>query len=365
MRKLIFIIGITVLSVASLVAQNVGISNSSSFTTPQSPLHIYWTSDGNLLQLSRSTSANTGLTFSVNSNDFSILNRQNNSLIFGTNGTERMRITNTGNVGIGTTSPSSKLEVYGATQNIEISNTSETDAGIILNDAQATGSQYAKITYGSSDNDLNFLNASSTPRMVIESSGEVGIGTTSPSERLDVSGNVRFSGALMPNGDAGNAGKLLKSNGTGVAPSWVAGISLSDIHTVESTSSLAITSSTFTAIPGESITVNGLHTGDRVLVWFSGNMYMNGSDWNIVNVALYINGTMASVGGYVRTSIDSYYSYMTWQNYSAIARYHVTSNGNYTFEVRANRQYSGNTIYIGGNSSSAAEGILQIFVLRN
>jgi hypothetical protein len=44
--------------------------------------------------------------------------RDAKSLVFKTNGTsttgERMRITETGNVGIGTTNPSSKLHVYGS-----------------------------------------------------------------------------------------------------------------------------------------------------------------------------------------------------------------------------------------------------------
>jgi hypothetical protein len=50
--------------------------------------------------------------------------------------------------------------------------------------------------------------------------GNTGIGTTSPSEKLDVSGNIRFSGALLPANLAGTAGQVLKSSGAGVAPVW-------------------------------------------------------------------------------------------------------------------------------------------------
>jgi hypothetical protein len=112
MRKYLFSV-IFFAYITSVYSQNIGISNDAAFTTPQSPLHIYWTSDGNLLQLSRSSAANTGLTFSVSSGDFSILNRNNNALIFGTNAAERMRITNTGNVGIGTTAPATQLHTTG------------------------------------------------------------------------------------------------------------------------------------------------------------------------------------------------------------------------------------------------------------
>jgi hypothetical protein len=101
------------MGIVSLHAQNIGISNDAAFTTPQSPLHIYWTADGNLLQLSRSSAANTGLLFSVSVNDYSIFNKQNGALIFGTNATEWMRILNTGNLGIGTNSPNVKLDING------------------------------------------------------------------------------------------------------------------------------------------------------------------------------------------------------------------------------------------------------------
>jgi hypothetical protein len=51
-------------------------------------------------------------------------------------------------------------------------------------------------------------------------SASVGIGTGSPTQKLDVVGNVKFSGALMPNNTAGTAGQYLMSQGTGSAPVW-------------------------------------------------------------------------------------------------------------------------------------------------
>jgi collagen type VII alpha len=50
--------------------------------------------------------------------------------------------------------------------------------------------------------------------------GNIGIGNASPSEKLDVTGNVRFSGDLRPNGLAGTLGQILLSQGGGVAPIW-------------------------------------------------------------------------------------------------------------------------------------------------
>ena len=50
--------------------------------------------------------------------------------------------------------------------------------------------------------------------------GSIGIGIINPTERLDVSGNVQFSGALMPGGNAGSSGQVLVSQGPGTAPQW-------------------------------------------------------------------------------------------------------------------------------------------------
>ncbi len=48
----------------------------------------------------------------------------------------------------------------------------------------------------------------------------VGIGITIPTQKLDVVGNVKLSGALMPGGVAGTAGQVLTSNGANTAPEW-------------------------------------------------------------------------------------------------------------------------------------------------
>ena len=58
--------------------------------------------------------------------------------------------------------------------------------------------------------------------------GSIGIGTNAPTEKLDIAGNVRFSGALMPNNLPGTTGQVLTSQGAGVAPTWTSatGVSL-------------------------------------------------------------------------------------------------------------------------------------------
>lgn len=68
--------------------------------------------------------------------------------------------------------------------------------------------------------------ANANERMRIDGNGRVGIANLAPAEALDVTGNMRFSGALMPNGAAGTAGNILQSNGTGVAPTWVTSASV-------------------------------------------------------------------------------------------------------------------------------------------
>jgi hypothetical protein len=119
-------------------------------------------------------------------------------LTFSPNNTERMRITSGGNVGIGTTSPSSMLEVSktGAqTASIFINQTDANEATIRFKSTHGSDSDYrvgASILVNSAF-EIYSVAAAST-RFIVTNSGSVGIGTTTPNERLQVAGAISATG---------------------------------------------------------------------------------------------------------------------------------------------------------------------------
>ena len=63
------------------------------------------------------------------------------------------------------------------------------------------------------------LTTQGLPRLSIMPGGNVGIGTQTPSRKLDIAGSLGFNGALFVNGQSGSEGQVLMSNGAGT-PSW-------------------------------------------------------------------------------------------------------------------------------------------------
>ena len=88
---------------------------------------------------------------------------------------------NGGNVGIGTTSPAHKLEVAGVIPKIYINSSNNTGGSIIFDDNLSTGTEIQ----GTQGNVI--FKQSGSEKMRITSDGKVGIGTTSPSAKLEVS----------------------------------------------------------------------------------------------------------------------------------------------------------------------------------
>ena len=136
------------------------------------------------------------------------------------------------NIGIGTTSPAELLHLKAASGDAKaiISAYGEGDEAHLM---LKTGgiNKTAVVATGISNwgrTDLRFIlnsytNANSyglsDTKMIIKNDGKVGIGTDSPAQKLDVTGSIKFSGALMPNNSSGSSGQVLTSSGSG-APSW-------------------------------------------------------------------------------------------------------------------------------------------------
>ena len=192
---------------------------------------------------------------------------------FDTAGTERMIIDETGKVGVGTSSPSELFHVKGnvliedGTANgssdhlLELKSASSGDNArfilsadtdiklplIHLRDVEANSGTFSHhysayialdrasaIVTGSAQNDLLIANGNhnkdihfctnptsagtqAQAKMTVQADGKVGIGTTTPSQELDVSGDIRLSGEIEINGNLNHDGSNVGFFGTAVA----------------------------------------------------------------------------------------------------------------------------------------------------
>jgi hypothetical protein len=132
---------------------------------------------------------------------------------------ERMRIDNAGNVGIGTTSPSERLEVSGKTKTTNFQMTNAATNGYLLqSDASGNATWVNPTTLFTSSNwttsGINQYNALS---------GNVGIGTSTPSVKLDVLGTTSTTNFQLTNGAIN--GYVLQSDALGNG-AWVNSTSL-------------------------------------------------------------------------------------------------------------------------------------------
>jgi hypothetical protein len=128
-------------------------------------------------------------------------------LIFRTNNSERMRLDSSGKLGLGLTNPSADLHVVGTTgantARIESSNGDGTWLNLV--NTSTNGRIWSLVSAGSANGEgagsLLFRDQTGgAVRMMLDSSGRLGLGTTSPTEQLSVQGNATISGDTVING---------------------------------------------------------------------------------------------------------------------------------------------------------------------
>ena len=237
-----------------------------------------------------------------------------NTLDFSTTGISRIRINDTGNVGINNTVAPARLTVQGtsnapafpgATSNGILRIALNGTEGLDIGKAGAADSFSAWIQSG--------FSGSADPLSLQPLGGNVGINTTAPSNSLHVNGTVRIVDGTQANG------RVLTSNGTGVA-SWQP-ISINNVIGVLPTAGINIPSTT----------ANFLQTGSYIV--------LPPGRW-AVNVTMLMRRTG---GTGVATPNNSSYWLRTSFSTSALANPLITGDIVGSYYVSGN--YPGSSLY--------------------
>ncbi len=153
----------------------------------------------------------------------------NVGLSFRTNNIVRQTITNNGNVGIGTTTPTTKLHIVSTSTSLITAEGNNTNAIIEINNTSASATNYTGVrmnkngveqwligTSGVNANgDFSIRRPALVPFTILQSNGNVGIGTVAPTSTLHVIGSQASSVTNITGTTTLNVtyNKILVSNG--------------------------------------------------------------------------------------------------------------------------------------------------------
>jgi hypothetical protein len=294
---------------------------------------------GKYISIASVGSAVTGSVYGINSANMSKLvasgnnfvigtdNSVNSPLAFITNGAERMRITETGSVGIGTTNPGAKFHVTGG--HIKLGGTGSDNRIYTYSQDNTIAAQlfaYDGIGgfVGTLTNHKFFVRTNDATRMVFDINGNVGIGigTTSPTAKLEVNGTVKITDGTQ------GAGKVLTSDASGLA-SWQSPAGGGSAVVLDkSTTTVSVTGTlSETIVYSKLISANTISSGDilEIMARFSKTGVTGTGSFQY---KIYFN-TSPSIGGV--TLIDYTFGGSTWDfGYSqSEKKIFVTSSTNF------------------------------------
>lgn len=181
-------------------------------------------SDTALYSLNSGNSGANGTNWTLTGNDSTIAGTNfigttdTIDFVVKTNNIEKIRVTKSGYVGIGTQTPETLLDIYDpnntCTEKMAIRRTGAGDVGMSFQQNGITS--FGIIHRSGSSGGLDFVdnysgcNGTGISRMRILGTGNIGIGTTSPGVKVDVVGTIRAidpaqnGSYLIPSGAAGN-----------------------------------------------------------------------------------------------------------------------------------------------------------------
>ncbi|TAE75110.1 MAG: hypothetical protein EAZ84_09855 [Verrucomicrobia bacterium] len=178
-------------------------ANYTGFTT----LDLNSATNGGLLNISKGGNlvgyihGSSGLLMLANATNISLSATGLNTIQFLTNSAERMRVTGGGDVGVGTSAPGGKLEVYQTAASPTLR--------LFTNFVGGNAVDLNPFITGVSNGGYS-VSLAGTVRYVIDTSGNFGINTTAPTQRLDVNGS-----ALIRGGDL-----FIRENPSGAGTGW-------------------------------------------------------------------------------------------------------------------------------------------------
>jgi hypothetical protein len=146
------------------------------------------------------------------------------ALDFRTNNTLRFRVANANQVhALADGTAALPFYSWGADPNTGMYNLAADIIGLSTNGIERMRISNAAtvINEGAADYDFRVESMGNQNMFFVDGgTNRVGIGTNTPSEALDVIGNVEFSGSLEPNTQPGVLGQALVSQGANIAPVW-------------------------------------------------------------------------------------------------------------------------------------------------
>ncbi len=181
----------------------------------------------------------------------------------------------------------------------------------------------------------------------------VGIGKTNPSEKLDVAGNVRFSGALMPNNLPGTSGQILISQGAGVAPIWSSPSNVIQTYASATAQRTLINSTTYTNVTNLTVTFT-LTKAAYVYIFSTGALETRSQAFGGSGclVAIFRGATQILNGTQVM-DVDDASGWNGTIDGWAIITTETLPAGTYTYTVKA-AKYNFDDFYAGGNTTAPA-----------